>query len=101
MPTKAPTFKPSSAASRSAIGKRPTSARQQGYDRTWEALRNAYIAQHPWCECSDCISAKRVQLADMVHHKQPIATHPHLRLEWDNLMSMADACHRRHHARHR
>ncbi|MGV8832968.1 MAG: HNH endonuclease [Devosia sp.] len=69
---------------------RPTAA-QRGYDGAWRKLRAAYIAAHPVCE----ICGKP---ATDVDHIQPIATHPHLRLEWTNLRALDHACHSRHTA---
>jgi 5-methylcytosine-specific restriction endonuclease McrA len=36
----------------------------------------------------------QVTIAEDVHHIKSIATHPELRLDWDNLMSVCRECHR-------
>lgn len=69
---------------------RPTAA-QRGYDHAWRKLRAEYIAAHPLCE----IDGKP---ATDVDHIKPVATYPHLRLEWTNLRSLCHACHSRHTA---
>ena len=72
-------------------------AKERGYDSDWRKLRMIYLTEHPFCECENC-SGKLVP-ADVVDHKYPISTHPHLRLSYWNLRSMAKVCHDRHTAR--
>jgi hypothetical protein len=43
--------------------------RQRLYDRTWQARRRAYMAQHPWCE--DCAEWGLFEPAQEVHHVIP------------------------------
>src|SRR6202020_551166 len=31
------------------------SAAARGYDREWQATRSAFLAEHPTCECDDCM----------------------------------------------
>ena len=46
------------------------SAHARGYDRDWQAVRLAYLREHPICE--DCEARGRVAPAALVHHKQAI-----------------------------
>lgn len=64
-------------------------ARARGYDRAWERLRNAVLAQHPMCFAPGCDQA-----ADVVDHRIPIIVAPELRLAWSNCRP---AC-TKHHA---
>ena len=75
---------------------------ERGYDLAWSKLRKYKLKVSPLCECPDCMAGtKRVKSADMVHHIEPIETHPELRLVMSNLLSMARACHEREHGRKR
>jgi len=57
----------------------------------------AFLSEHPLCMCDDCADGqKRIVQATVVDHCRPIEEYPHLRLEWDNLRSMAKICHDRH-----
>jgi 5-methylcytosine-specific restriction protein A len=99
MPYRAPTFKGPRVRAPTAMHQ--TTA-QQGYDYAWQKLRAAYLALHPLCECEECDAGrKRVRIANVVHHKREIATHPHLRLVWTNLQAMAKRCHDKHTGTHR
>ncbi len=69
------------------------SASSRGYDRKWQRVRALKLATDPLCECEAC--SKRVRVATMVHHIKPVDKYPELRLEWSNLMSMANECHER------
>ena len=60
----------------------------------WTALRARYLMQHPMCE--RCGAA-----ADHVHHVQPRCVAPHLKLCWDNLMSVCKACHNAIHSQNK
>lgn len=68
------------------------SASRRGYDATWQRCREMFLRQHPICH--DCgaalLDAKR---RGHVHHVQKVADRPDLRLDWDNLMALCDACH--------
>ena len=70
-------------------------AHARGYDRDWALCRTLYLKAHEMCElglmCKDGSYIQR--LATQVHHKQPISTHPHLRLDHGNLMALCAACH--------
>ena len=82
------------------IDRQRGNATARGYDADWRALRAAYLAQHPLCECDDCQGgALRVTPATVVDHRKPIAERPDLRLEWSNLRAMSKPHHDRHTAR--
>jgi 5-methylcytosine-specific restriction enzyme A len=67
------------------------SARQRGYDSTWERLRRMYLREHPLCE--DCLDQGKVEPATEVHHKKKVKNCPELRLVWDNLRALSKECH--------
>lgn len=64
---------------------------ERGYDNRWRVLSERKRAVDPLCE--RCLDEGRTRPARHVHHIQPIATHPELRLVWDNLMSVCIKCH--------
>ena len=69
------------------------SAASRGYDAKWRKLRLAKLAENPLCECENCKRDKKVKRATLVHHIKNALDYPELRLEWDNLESMANDCH--------
>ena len=50
----------------------------------WRKLRNQYLFYNPFCAC--CSGTKRLR----VHHIKPFHTHPHLELEWSNLITLCE-----------
>lgn len=66
------------------------SAAARGYDRRWQTVRAAYMAQYPLC--GRCQMRGLVKQADMVHHIVAIADGG-ARLDFDNLISLCWACH--------
>jgi 5-methylcytosine-specific restriction enzyme A len=66
---------------------RPSPSRT--YGRRWQRLRQAYLAQHPLCECG-CGYA-----ATIVDHRTPHNGDISLLYDWDNLQAMTKACHDR------
>jgi 5-methylcytosine-specific restriction protein A len=70
------------------------SARERGYDRTWEKLRRMKLAHDPLCQIQTHCSG--ATLATEVDHRVPIRQRPDLRLVMSNLQS---ACHRCHAAK--
>lgn len=84
---------------RQADDARRGSAYSRGYDRGWQRVRNAYLAEHPLCECDECKSTGAVVAAEVVDHVQPIADRPDLRLDWSNLRAMSKQHHDRRTAR--
>lgn len=70
---------------------------QRGYGWDWQQLSLRKRAVDPLCE--NCLDSGLSVPATEVHHIKPIATHPELRLVWDNLMSVCNACHKEIEAR--
>lgn len=65
---------------------------ERGYDAAWRKVRELKLSQDPLCQmCLD--EDNHIKSATMVHHIKPIETHPELRLDMDNLMSLCN----RHH----
>src|SRR5689334_2715566 len=63
--------------------KRDRDADRKGYDHAWRRVRKVKLSRNPLCEL--CEHRGRVNCNDLeVHHVQPIATHPHLRLALEN-----------------
>lgn len=77
------------APARVSDAKRPQ-ARARGYDNVWRRCRNAYIAQHPFCECCEAP-------ATLVHHNHPLDKGG-ARLDHWNLKSLCSDCHTQIHA---
>lgn len=73
------------------------SARERGYDKTWERLRKMYLREHPLCE--DCLEEEKIEPATEVHHKQKVKDHPELRLVKSNLRALSKECHSKRTAR--
>lgn len=68
----------------------------------WKPIRDAYIASHPLCE--DCLAAGVTTVAEDVHHIRSFMEVPEgwqrdaLAYDWENLVSLCRACHRKRHA---
>ena len=71
--------------------RRRGSARQRGYDRAWERLREVVLRSNPLCY--DCFSVGRLTSAKEVHHIKKVREYPALRLVKRNLMCLCKACH--------
>ena len=67
------------------------SAASRGYDRAWQRLRRAVLAEEPLCR--HCRRAGLLPEANEVHHVQPVARRPELRLERANLVPLCKPCH--------
>lgn len=68
-------------------------------DKAWQALRLAWLREHPLCQCDQCREGKlRIQIATVVDHIIQVSKRPDLRLDRTNLRSMAKRCHDRHTA---
>src|SRR6478672_12423342 len=75
---------------------------ERGYDAAWRGLRDAYLREHPLCECDECQAGKlRITPAQVVNHRIDIAERPDLRLEWSNLQAMSKQHHDQYTARMR
>lgn len=58
----------------------------------WKRLRDVKLSSNPLCEY--CMARGRTTTpAREVDHWRPVATHPDLALEYDNLRSTCSACH--------
>lgn len=69
-------------------------AKQRGYDQAWRNRRAHKLRIDPLCE--ECEREGRVTEATQVHHIVPFAsTNDRLRLAWNNLESICEACHAR------
>jgi 5-methylcytosine-specific restriction protein A len=84
------------------------SARQRGYDRDWEKLRDAVVIERGCrCEAEGCgrivVLRKReaTALTPVAHvdHIKSIADRPDLRLERSNLRLLCEPCHNARTAR--
>ena len=68
------------------------SATERGYDHAWRVLRDAHIAQFPFC---DACTAQGLQVqAREVDHVIPHRGDDALRLNPSNLRSLCASCHR-------
>lgn len=103
MPTAAPAYRPPGyrppEQRRNEADKRRGSAWRRGYDKEWRALRKAFLAEHPYCECDEHQGKDGRMLAQVVDHRFSIEERPDLRLEWSNLRAMTKRCHDRHTVR--
>lgn len=59
----------------------------------WRNLRKQKITASPLCE--DCLEAGNIIRATDVHHIYSRKTHPELELEYNNLRSLCQPCHKR------
>ncbi len=66
---------------------------ERGYGNDWRKLSEYKRTADPLCE--ECLKSDKVVEARHVHHIKPIKNHPHLRLHWDNLISVCIECHER------
>ena len=82
--------------------RRQASTAKRGYDWKWERLRLSKLAANPLCEIGWCRGdGPMAHVATEVHHVIPITEAPQLRLEWSNLQSACEPCHRRKDAQRR
>lgn len=65
------------------------SAQERGYDAAWQAVRNAYVREHPLCE--DHLERGGVVATEIVDHVIPLPHGP--RLDPSNLRSLCRSCH--------
>ena len=95
MPIRPPSFRPAghqTAAQRKAdLDRNRGSASKRGYDRDWQRLRRAYLAQNPLCV--DCQAEGRTTAAEVVDHIAAVADRPDLRLTWSNLRGLCKSHH--------
>jgi hypothetical protein len=72
---------------------RKLSARARGYDRDWDRLRAAILAEEPMCR--ECARRGIERAAQTLDHVVPIRDAPELRLDPTNLQPLCWPCHRR------
>lgn len=65
---------------------------QRGYGYDWQKLSKAYRVAHPMC--SVCLDKGKITAVEHVHHIVPIRVDRSRRLDWDNLMSLCEPCHK-------
>jgi 5-methylcytosine-specific restriction protein A len=90
MPIAAPSHRPQgyqTDAQRRAAYEATHRSRSGIYGHRWRKLRDAYLAQHPVCECG-CGYA-----ATVVDHRTPHNGNAALLYAWTNLEAMAKPCH--------
>src|SRR5687768_6125463 len=77
-------------------------AKQRGYDSTWEQLRLIVLARDHYL-CQECLRGGNVNAVGKsapVDHIIPISDKPDLRLAMSNLEALCNHCHaRKHHSR--
>lgn len=95
MPTKTSVFGPEKSSLKRFGDRQSASAR--GYDHNWNKLRAWKLNKDPVCHLCDIKGL--VTAADTVHHIKPVETHPELRLDPENLMSLCRECHETLHGR--
>ena len=90
MPRRAPTFRIAPTQPRANDTNR-ASARQRGYDTTWEKFSRQYRSDHPLCV--RCLGFRRTEPAAVVDHIRP--HRGNMALFWDvsNLQSLCARCH--------
>ena len=84
-------------ARQSYLADRRGSSASRGYDARWRKLRQHKLNVNPFCE--DCEKHGLVEVATMVHHIKPISEGGKA-LEYNNLMSLCEACHDKAHSKH-
>jgi 5-methylcytosine-specific restriction enzyme A len=80
--------------------RRPNS-NARGYTSKWARAAKAYLADHPLCECDDCLlipPAERPR-AQHVDHRDGCGPNGPRGFDPTNFMAMAHACHSRKTAR--
>lgn len=59
----------------------------------WRRLRAYKLSQTPFCEWCP---PELLTIATEVHHNKEVKTHPELRLDFENLISVCKSCHSKH-----
>ncbi|MFH0071007.1 HNH endonuclease [Peribacillus sp. NPDC056705] len=60
--------------------------------KEWKATRAERLRKDKGL-CQQCLREKRIQSADMVHHKKPIREYWELRLVLEHMESLCNSCH--------
>lgn len=77
------------------------SARAKGYNANWQRTREAYLREHPYCECDDCMKLPPIlrPRATEVNHRDGLGPNGPRGHDWPNLQAMTKAHHSKHTAR--
>ncbi|MFP3554226.1 HNH endonuclease [Paraburkholderia sp. SIMBA_049] len=70
-------------------------AAERGYGARWRAAREAYLRQHPLCQCDECTAQGRLLPASVVDHRIPHRGDKRLFWDQSNWQSMSKTCHDR------
>lgn len=106
MPTKAPSHRPpfrvrarhaddvydrTTRAGNAALA----TARKIRSSEAWNRCRASVLMASPLCADPHGHHARegRLEVATQVHHVKPLATHPHLAFDAENLMAICEGCH--------
>ena len=60
--------------------------------KQWGLIRSVALARDHYL-CQRCLENGLLTPAEMVHHVEPVETHPWLAFVLDNLLSLCNACH--------
>lgn len=71
------------------------SAAKRGYGYKWRLAREAFLRQHPICECDECKRLGRILPAEVVDHIIPHRGDPALFWDTSNWRAMSKRCHDR------
>lgn len=66
----------------------------------WEKCREVVLKRDDYL-CQDCLKKGKLTPADMVHHIEELKDNPDRALDIDNLESLCNPCHNKHHSRHK
>lgn len=70
------------------------------YRSTKWMKKRANVLRRDSYECRECKRYGKVTEANVVHHVNPLDTHPDLRLVSNNLLSVCGSCHNTFHDRY-
>lgn len=62
----------------------------------WRKAREMALKRDNYL-CQSCLSNKKIQRAEVVHHIQELVDYPELATTLDNLISWCNSCHTVHH----
>ena len=72
------------------------SAHERGYTAAWREAREAWLREHPLCQCEECDEGrKRTTAAAVVDHRIPHRGDQQLFWDRGNWQSMSKSCHDR------
>ncbi len=74
----------------------PKERRKFYASKEWLHIRTVRL-QRDHYQCQDCLSKKKITLAEAVHHIKELADYPELALDINNLVSLCAACHNERH----